>query len=52
MKEYVELAVKVSPDILAHYVGTYDFRIPENPATPMLFTITLNGDQLLLATHR
>jgi len=48
VKEYLELAVKVSPDILAHYVGTYDFRIPENPATPMLFTITLDGDQLLL----
>jgi hypothetical protein len=42
-----EMAVTVSPEILARYVGTYDFRIPENPSTPMLFELTLVGGQLL-----
>jgi hypothetical protein len=47
-KEYLEMAIKVPSDILARYVGTYDFRIPENPTTPLLFSLTLDGDQLLL----
>src|SRR5215510_889497 len=38
-------AVTVSPEILARYVGTYDLRIPENPATPMLFSIALEHNQ-------
>ena len=46
--EDLEMAVKVSPEILARYVGTYDFRIPENPATPVLFSLTLDGDRLLI----
>jgi hypothetical protein len=49
VKRDLEMAVKVSPEILARYAGTYDYRIPENPAIPMLFPITLEGDQLLLA---
>ena len=48
IKRDLQMAVKVSPKILARYVGTYDFRIPENPATPLLFSLTLEGDQLLL----
>src|SRR5262245_10101761 len=48
VKGDLESAVKVSPEILARYVGKYDFRIPENPATPLLFSLTLKEDQLLL----
>jgi hypothetical protein len=42
------MAVTVSPNVLERYVGTYDFRIPENPSTPLLLTITLERDRLLL----
>jgi hypothetical protein len=49
IKSDLEKAVYVSPDVLAKYVGTYDFRIPENPTTPMLFPITLREDRLFLA---
>jgi hypothetical protein len=48
VKRDLEMAVAVSREILARYVGTYDFRIPENPTTPLLFSLTLDGDQLLL----
>ena len=48
VKRDLEKAVTVSPQILAKYVGTYDLRLPENPTTPMLFSITLDGDHLLL----
>jgi hypothetical protein len=48
VKRDLEMAVTVSREILARYVGTYDFRIPENPTTPLLFSLTLDGDQLLL----
>jgi hypothetical protein len=48
VKRDLDLAVTVSPDILARYVGTYDFRIPENPSTPLLFELTLDGDRLLM----
>jgi len=48
VRQDLEMAVTVPPDILGRYIGTYDFRIPENPATPLLFTLTLEGDRLLL----
>ena len=47
LKRDLEKAVTVAPDILARYVGTYDFRIPENPSTPILFELTFDGDHLL-----
>ena len=40
--------VTVAPEVLAQYVGTYDFRFPENPTIPMLMTVTLAGDTLRL----
>jgi hypothetical protein len=39
--------VKVAPEILAKYVGTYDFRFPENPSTPQYFRIKLVDGQLV-----
>jgi len=48
MKKDLEKAVKVAPEILATYVGVYDLRLPENPTTPMLIPMTLDGDHLLL----
>jgi hypothetical protein len=40
--------VKVAPAILAQYVGSYDFRWPENPTIPSLWPVTLADGQLLL----
>jgi len=39
--------VKVAPEILAKYVGTYDFRFPENPNTPQYFRVRLVDGQLV-----
>ena len=39
--------VKVAPEILAKYVGRYDFRFPENPDTPQYFRIKLVDGQLM-----
>jgi len=40
--------VKVAPEILAQYVGTYDFRWPENPTIPSLWPVTMANGELLL----
>jgi hypothetical protein len=40
--------VKVAPDVLAQYVGLYDFRFPENPTIPSMMQVSLNGDTLFL----
>jgi hypothetical protein len=40
--------VKVSPQILSQYVGTYDFRFPENPTVPSLWPVTMANDELFL----
>jgi hypothetical protein len=38
----------VSPTVLAQYVGTYDFRFPENPTIPSLMSVTLADGTLRL----
>jgi hypothetical protein len=40
--------VKVAPAILAQYVGTYDFRFPENPTIPSMMVVTANEGMLFL----
>jgi hypothetical protein len=40
--------VKVAPDVLAQYAGSYDFRFPENPTIPSMMQVALNGDTLFL----
>lgn len=40
--------VTVSPDVLAQYVGSYDFRWPENPTVPSIWPITMANGELLL----
>jgi hypothetical protein len=40
--------VKVAPGILAAYVGSYDFRWPENPTVPSLWQVTLANGELFL----
>jgi hypothetical protein len=42
--------VKVEPTVLAQYVGTYDFRFPENPTIPSMMQVALNGDTLFLGS--
>jgi hypothetical protein len=40
--------VKVAPSVLAQYVGSYDFRFPENPTIPSVWPITMANGELLL----
>ena len=40
--------VKVAPEVLAKYVGTYDFRNLQNPSAPRLLRVTLSNGRLLL----
>ena len=40
--------VRVAPEILARYVGTYDFRWPENPTIPSLWPVTMANGELFL----
>jgi len=46
--------IKVTPEVLAQYVGTYDFRFPENPTIPSIWqaavaegTLFMNGAPLV-----
>ena len=41
-------AVKVAPEVLAKYVGTYDFRFPENPTQPVPIQVTNSGGELVI----
>jgi hypothetical protein len=41
-----KLAVKVAPEILAQYVGTYSSRLPEDPSQVFRFNITRTGETL------
>lgn len=40
--------VTVAPAVLAQYVGTYDFRWPENPTIPSLWSVTMADGALQL----
>jgi hypothetical protein len=40
--------VKVAPGVLAQYVGSYDFRFPENPTIPSIWPVTMVNGELLL----
>ena len=40
--------VHVAPAVLAQYVGTYDFRFPENPTIPSIMTVGLVNGTLTL----
>src|SRR5262245_5916423 len=41
-------AVKVAPEILAKYVGAYEFRAPEDPSFVMILNVTHSGEQLFI----
>ena len=40
--------VKLAPSVLAQYVGSYDFRFPENPTVSSLWPVTMAGGELFL----
>jgi hypothetical protein len=40
-------AVKVAPEVLARYVGIYDFRIPDNPTQVIAIAVTNVGGELV-----
>jgi hypothetical protein len=41
-------AVKVAPEILSRYVGSYDFRWPENPTVSSPWPVTIEEGQMFL----
>ena len=41
--------VKVDPAVLAQYVGSYDFRFPENPSIPSTWQVTMADGTLFLS---
>jgi hypothetical protein len=41
-------AVKVAREVLAKYVGAYEFRLPDDPSQVYLFNVTLSGDEAFL----
>ncbi len=43
-----KFAVKVAPQVLSKYVGTYSFKDPSDPGNVMKFNVTLGGDTLFM----
>ena len=41
--------VKVDPAVLSQYVGSYDFRFPENPSVPSTWRVTMADGTLFLS---
>jgi hypothetical protein len=41
-------AVKVARELLARYVGAYEFRSPEDPQNVTVANVTLMGDELFI----
>ena len=41
-------AVKVAPEILAKYVGAYEFRAPEDPTFVAILNVTHSGEELFI----
>jgi hypothetical protein len=41
-------AVKVAREVLAKYVGAYEFRLPEEPSQTIVVNVTLSGDEVFL----
>ena len=41
-------AVTVATEVLAQYVGSYEFAYPENPTVPITFTVTLSSGTLFM----
>jgi hypothetical protein len=44
-------AVTVAPEVLAQYVGSYEFAFPENPTVPATYSITMTGGALFMETE-
>jgi hypothetical protein len=44
-------AVKVAPEVLAQYVGSYEFAFPENPTVPGTYNVTMSGGELFMDTE-
>jgi hypothetical protein len=43
--------VTVAPEVLAQYVGTYEFAFPENPTVPGTYHVTLSDGVLFMDTE-
>jgi hypothetical protein len=43
--------VKVTPEILSKYVGTYDFSYPETPSVRIVYHVTMSGGELFMDTE-
>jgi len=44
-------AIKVATDVLARYVGSYEFAFPENPTVPGTYNVTMTGGELFMDTE-
>jgi hypothetical protein len=44
-------AVTVAPELLARYVGSYEFAFPENPTVPSTYNVTMSGGALFMDTE-
>ena len=49
--ESITPTVKVAPEVLARYVGAYDFAFPENPTVHGTYNITMTDGALFLDTE-
>jgi hypothetical protein len=43
--------VTVAPEVLAQYVGSYEFAFPENPTVPSTYNVTMSGGALFMDTE-
>jgi hypothetical protein len=44
-------AVTLSPEVLAQYVGSYEFAFPENPTVPATYNVTMSDRALFMDTE-
>jgi hypothetical protein len=44
-------AVTVASEVLARYVGSYEFAFPENPTVPATYNVTMSGGALFMDTE-
>jgi hypothetical protein len=45
------VAVTVAPEVLAKYVGSYEFAFPENPTVPGTYNVTMSDGALFMDTE-
>ena len=44
--------IEIAPEVLSRYVGSYEYRLPENPRAVRLLQVTTSGGQLFVEGNR